>query len=127
MYGLKQSARCWNNTLDTYLKENDYRPCNADGCLYIKTDKSSGEKISFVILAVFVDDFIPISNDLGMLKKEKSAFCQRFDMIDKGEIHDVLGLLVFRDRPNKQLVLSQPDYIKNILIRFKITKIKGNF
>ena len=41
LYGLKQSARCWNNTLDTYLKENDYRPCNAYGCLYIKTDKSS--------------------------------------------------------------------------------------
>ena len=92
--------------------------------MYIKTDKSPSGKISFVIVAVFVDDFIPISNNLDMLSKEKSAFCQRFEMVDKGEIHDVLGLLVFRDRPNKQLILSQPDYIENVLTRFRMEGCK---
>ena len=71
LYGLKQSARCWNSTLDSYLEESGYRPCSADGCLYIKTVKSSNGKISFVILPVFVDDFIPVSNDTEMLRKEK--------------------------------------------------------
>ena len=32
LYGLKQSSRCWNNTLDSYLKENDYRQSLADEC-----------------------------------------------------------------------------------------------
>ena len=57
-----------------YLAENDYRSCSAGG----KTDKSSSGKINFVILAFFVDDFIPVSNNLEMLRREKSAFCYTF-------------------------------------------------
>ena len=86
--------------------------------------KSSDGSIKFVILAVFVDDFIPVSNDINMLCKEKAAFCERFDMEDKGEIHDVLGLLVSRDRERKILTLSQPDFIQNVLIRFGMENSK---
>ena len=122
LYGLKQSARCWNSTLDTYLKENGYRQSSADSCMYIKSTKSPDGKVKFVILAVFVDDFIPVSNDLQMLCKEKAAFCEKFDMDDKGEIHDVLGLLVTRDRQNRVLTISQPDFTKNVLLRFGMDK-----
>ena len=59
-----------------------------------------------------------------MLRQEKAAFCERFEMIDKGEIHDVLGMLVFRDRSNKQIFLSQPDYAQTILIRFRMENCK---
>ena len=41
-------------------------------------------------------------------------------MINKGVIHHVLGLMVIRDRVNKQLTLVQPDYIKNVLVRFRM-------
>ena len=41
--GLKQSARCWNSTLDQHLKLSGYRKSNADGCIYIKfIQKSDG-------------------------------------------------------------------------------------
>ena len=46
LYGLKQSARCWNSTLDKYLEESGYRSCRADGCLYVKSNKSDDGKIS---------------------------------------------------------------------------------
>ena len=36
LYGLKQSARCWNRTLDLYLKSIGYSQCKSDGCLYYK-------------------------------------------------------------------------------------------
>ena len=124
LYGLKQSARCWNSTLDTYLKENGYRQSDADSCLYIKSIKSSDGHIKFVILAVFVDDFIPVSNDLEMLQREKAAFSERFDMEDKGEIHDVLGLMVTRDRERRILTISQPDFTKNVLLRFGMENSK---
>ena len=124
LYGLKQSARCWYNTLDSYLKENDYQQSGADSCIYIKTIKSPDGKIKFVILAVFVDDFIPLSNDIEMLNKEKAAFCDRFDMQDMGEIHDVLGLAITRDRKNRILTISQPDFLNSILKRFKMENCK---
>ena len=35
IYGLKQSAPCWNATLDEYLKSVGYHKSNADGCIYV--------------------------------------------------------------------------------------------
>ena len=36
LYGLKQSARCWNKTIDEYLKQSGYMQNDADPCIYIK-------------------------------------------------------------------------------------------
>ena len=41
-----------------------------------------------------------------------------------GEIREVLGLTVTRDRTNKVLTISQPDFIKNILVRFGMENSK---
>ena len=60
IYGLKQSARCWNTTLDEYLKSVGYHKSNADGCIYVKSVKEVNDRISFVILGVYVDDIIPV-------------------------------------------------------------------
>ena len=35
MYELKQSSRCWNATLDQYLKELGFLQSNSDPCAYI--------------------------------------------------------------------------------------------
>ena len=57
IYGLKQSAPCWNATLDEYLKSVGYHKSNADGCIYVKFVKEANGHISFVILGVYVDSF----------------------------------------------------------------------
>ena len=92
IYGLKQSARCWNETLDKFLKSRGYRRSNADGCIYIKSKKQN-ELIKFVIIGVYVDDIVPISNDITMLKEEKEAISKRFKMEDKGNVHFLQGML----------------------------------
>ena len=98
IYGLKQSARCWNTTLDEYLKSVGYCKSKADECIYVKSVKEANGHISLVILGVYVDDIIPVSNDPAMLNAEKAALCERFEMIDQGEIHYLLGLSIERDR-----------------------------
>jgi hypothetical protein len=75
IYGLKQSARCWNDTLDAYLRSAGYRKSDADGCIYVKSIKTDNGHISYVILGVYVDDIIPVSNDVAMLNSEKEALC----------------------------------------------------
>ena len=35
IYGLKQSARCWNVELDRKLKEMGFKQCKSDPCIYI--------------------------------------------------------------------------------------------
>ena len=60
LYGLKQSARCWNATLHEFLRSREYSQSPADECLYIKTVRQDDGQISFVIMGVYVDDIIPV-------------------------------------------------------------------
>ena len=120
LYGLKQAARCWNKTLDEYMKSAGYKVSSADGCVYIKSKKSEDGQIKFVIFPFYVDDIIPVSNDLEWMKQEKAALSQRFDLVDNGEISQVLGLIVKRDREAKTISISQPTYVQEILERFRM-------
>ena len=83
IYGVKQS-RCWKSTLDEFLTSSGYRRSAADECIYIKQIKNSNGKISFVTLAVYVDDMLPVSNDIDFLNAEKKSLCDHFEMTDQG-------------------------------------------
>ena len=124
IYGLKQSARCWNITLDEYLKSVGYRKSNADECIYVKSVKEPNGHISFVILGVYVDDIIPVSNSPALLKAEKAALCERFEMTDLGEIHYLLGMSIKRDRESRTLTISQPNYLDKVLKKFGMANCK---
>lgn len=115
IYGLKQSARCWNSTLTDYLISEKYEKCDADDCIYIKYVGND-----FIMLAVYVDDVIPISNNLTLLEHEKLKLKQKFDMVDNGNIDYILGMSVKRDRANKLLSITQEYYLINILKRFNM-------
>ena len=93
------SACCWNATLDEFLTFTGYRKSKADDCIYVKQVKNSDGQVSFVILAVpYVDDMIPMSNDIKFLNAEKASLCKRFEIIDQSEAHFILGKSIRRDR-----------------------------
>ena len=117
--GLKQAARCWNETIDNFLKSRGYNSSAADSCVYMKKVEEHGN-IKFIIILLYVDDLIPVSNDLQLLNVEKEALCKRFDMVDNGDISFILGLKVKRDRKMQFLTISQSTYLEEILKRFKM-------
>ena len=55
---------------------------------------------------------------MNLLALEKAAICDKFDMVDNGEIKYCLGLSIKRDRKNKVITISQSNYIENILVKF---------
>ena len=112
LYGLKQSARCWNATLDSFLKSNGFRQSDADHCIYIKHIVDDG---CFVIFAVYVDDIIPVSNDMKLLHIEKEILCKKFVMVDNGDADYFLNLSIKRNREERILSISQPLYLQSIL------------
>ena len=124
LYGLKQSARCWNETLDSFLMKNGYKKSNADSCIYVKSIKNEDSFISFVILAVYVDDIIPVSHDIVMLNAEKKLLCEHFEMTDQGEIHFILGMTIKRDRENRTLFINQTEYLESMLEIFGMADCK---
>ena len=117
LYGLKQSARCWNEKIDAYLKSSDYKQSAADPCIYYRT-QMVGNKSVVVFIGVYVDDTIFMSNDKSMLDAEKAKMSAKFAMDDRGEIHHILGMEVKRDRAKKVITICQKAYLEGILSRF---------
>ena len=115
LYGLKQSARQWNSAFSQHLLSDGYKKFSADECIFIKIVGQS-----FVILAIYVDDVIPVSNNTQMMEAEKSKLKKKFKMVDKGPIHYALGMVIKRDRERKTLTISQPEYLRSILARFNM-------
>ena len=119
IYGLKQSSRCWFNTIDEFLENSGYTKSSSDPCIYIKRE---GEDI--MLIALHVDDLIPASNSKSMLRREKEALQERFEMKDLGEIHYCLGVQVERDKDNKRMKLHQAQYLTNLLEKFGMQDCK---
>ena len=84
--------------------------------------KVSGSTVVFLVL--YVDDILLIGNDIPMLTTVKIWLSKEFSMKDLGEASFILGIKVYRDRPNRMLGLSQKMYIEKVLKRFSMENSK---
>ena len=111
LYGLKQSARVWNQRLTGELKRMGLRATTADPSVWVSKDRG-------LILALYVDDIVLIARDPQELRRIKTALAQVFKMKDLGEIQNVLGLRVRRHRATRRLWIDQTHYIEDVLKEF---------
>ena len=125
LYGLKQSARCWNITMDNFLKASGYVQSNADLCIYFKAENRDGKKECLMLIALYVDDIALATNDNTMLEGEKRLLKEKFEMEDRGEIHYCLGMSIKRDRASKILKINQRAYLENVLKGFHMVDCKS--
>eukprot|EP00794_Sanderia_malayensis_P007838 gene7838-biopygen6374 len=124
LYGLKQSARCWNQSIDHYLRQLGYIQSDADACIYYKSVAEDGQKPKIMIIALFVDDLILATNDTDMLAAEKLDLRNKFEMEDQGEIHYCLGMSIKRNREAKILTIDQKSYLETVLKKFQMFDCK---
>ena len=74
IYGLKQSSRYWNFTLDSHLKKMEFKQTTSDPCLYID---SEGEMF---MIGVHVDDIILAGKSNKRMEEVKKALAQGFEV-----------------------------------------------
>ena len=65
IYGLKQSSRSWNMTLDTHLKQLGFVQLDSDPCIYHLTDDTS------LYMGVYVDDIVIAGSDKTSIERVK--------------------------------------------------------
>ena len=106
LYGLKQASRAWYIKIDLFLTSKGFMFCSSDPNLYIKQ-----EGVLFLILALFVDDTILVSNNLEFMQ---------FTIL--GEIHSCLGIQVQCHREKGLLFLCQTKFIEDIIEKFGLEK-----
>ena len=121
LYGLKQSPRLWNKTIDTYLKSEGFEACPYDNALYLKHDPN-GRIIAMI--ALYVDDLTICTKDKAYMNRLKEKLNSRFKMEDMGELRYILGIEVARDREKRTISLGQHKYIDDLIIRHGLTNAK---
>ena len=112
IYGLKQSPRCWNSTLDTYLKEMQFTQTASDPCIYFQ---KNGKDTMFI--GVYVDDIILAAKNEKQLKQVKEKLSSKFDIKDLGELKYFLGMKIEQNKEAGSIWIGQPAYIENLLKR----------
>lgn len=113
IYGLKQSPKLWNDTVNTFMISLGFTRFTADLCLYKRGSAESG-----LFVAIYVDDLIIAGATLPTINEFKDELKSRFKMKDLGPIHYCLGMEVHQDLIEGTITLTQNGYIESVLRRF---------
>ena len=119
LYGLKQAPRCWNLKIHNFLVSEGFKRNVSDQATYTK-----GIGFKQVILALYVDDMLILSEDINEVLRTKDALSNTFEMVDLGEVSQVLGMRVRRDMTRGWLTIDQEHYAEEVLKRFSMEDCK---
>ncbi|UYV68112.1 hypothetical protein LAZ67_5003088 [Cordylochernes scorpioides] len=115
IYGLRQSGRNWNLTLDHALQEMGFTRIESCNCIYTYLDKA--------IIAVYVDDLALFGESEEILRNIEQKINERFRVKNLGAIRNLLGVQI--DYPDEEtVVLSQSTYVKSILQKFNMIECR---
>lgn len=117
MYGLKQSSRVWNQTLNDVLINAGLERLKTDQCIYSSIEK---DKKSVLLVAIYVDDILIFSNDEKRERMVVEALNKNFKMKFMGDASVVLGIRIERNVQMGTITLDQQKYIDDMLRRFKM-------
>ena len=112
IYGLKQSPRCWNQALDTCLKEMGFIQCPSDPCIYTSTTNG------LFALAVYVDDILLATKSPKRIAQVKADLGKQFQVKDMGELHYFLGVSVQQNSQSGTTWIGQPAYTQAVIKKF---------
>lgn len=117
LYGLKQSARCWNECFDKTLKQHGFINSSVDRCLYLQNNGHINKNI-YVIL--YVDDVVIVTRETDTMYAFKDFLMNKFQMVDLKEINFFLGIRI--QRSECEISLDQTTYLKSVLRKYNMSE-----
>ena len=103
------------------MENQGFSKASIDDCLFYKEFKHNGEDV-FILLLMYVDDNIIISNNTECLEKFKQDMHNEFKIVDKGDIQTYLGVQIERNCTKRTLKIHQARYLNEILSAMNIKR-----
>ncbi|KAE9296708.1 hypothetical protein PR003_g23685 [Phytophthora rubi] len=113
IYGLKQAASAWHQTIHAVFMKIGLRSCGADQCVYVK-----GAKGTYAYVCLYVDDMIIAAKTKEEINEVKMALKNAFKMKELGETKFILGTEIDHDRMAGTLMTKQTRNIDDVTNRF---------
>ena len=119
LYGGKSSGALFAKEISTWLKSKGFEPCSVDETLFRLT-RTKGEKISTLIISLYVDDGACCTNDEELYQEFLNDLRAKYDLSDNGILDWHLGMKVTQNLEDGTISLDQTAYIDNVLKRFEM-------
>jgi hypothetical protein len=98
------------------MTEQGYIRCHFDHSVYFKRLENG----SYIIFLLYVDGMLVAGSNMQDINVLKRKLSNSFVMKDLGVVKKILGMRIRRDKKNHKLILSQGEYIKKVLERFRM-------
>ncbi|CCH47074.1 Gag-Pol polyprotein [Wickerhamomyces ciferrii] len=123
VYGLPQSGLNWNELMTNFLTKEGFKVNSADNCVFYKSTPTG-----IVLIGLYVDDLLVLSNDTNNLYNFKKSLLTRFKISGGDEIEDFvqnkdkieskfLGMNITQH--NGVVELSSKDFINKVVKEFE--------
>jgi hypothetical protein len=113
LYGMKQSGRIWNQTLNDNMIGWGFTRLACESCIYYRKSDTGT-----IIAAVHVDDFLSIASSEEENNRFKIQMQTAWTISDLGTPRYVVGIAIEWDRQNSTVHLSQTALIDKIISQF---------
>jgi hypothetical protein len=120
LYGLKQSARKWNEAMHNCLNKLGFAQSKLDNCLYKCTTDND-----VCYLVIHVDDFLVVAKHPETIKTLTDKISQTFELKRLGNASQFLGISINR-RKNGMFEINQSHYIKKIASILEVDESRGS-
>jgi hypothetical protein len=116
---MKQSAREFNKLLCDWLVAQGWRQLMSNPCIYIF--ESDG---IFAMIALYVDDILFACDYTAWRVAFTALVRSRFDIKDHGELSDIIGMHITRERAARTISLDQGKYVCELLEKHDMSDYK---
>lgn len=117
LFGLKQSARIWNEKFEAAVKKIGFKSISSDKCIYIRVTDNE-----IAILGLYVDDILILTKTAKLMNQVKDQIKSAFQVKDSGEVKRILGIQAHRT--DNELTLDQSQYVKKLLQEYGMEDCK---
>jgi Reverse transcriptase (RNA-dependent DNA polymerase)/gag-polypeptide of LTR copia-type len=120
LYGLKQSARKWNEAIHSCLTKLNFTQSKQDNCLYVchVTD-------DICYLIIHVDDILIAAKNISTIESLTKQITKSFELKSLGKAKQFLGININR-RIDGLFEINQSSYIDKIATTLKLEDSKGS-
>ena len=124
VYGLRQSPRQWSIKVTEILAKLGFQCLDdADESIYMNPNWNNTKH--FIIIAVYVDDCVLVSNSKTSLNEVEDLIADEYKMKKLGELKNILNMTWTRNRTNRTSSLTQERYTEDVLTRFQMNNSKA--
>ena len=125
LYGLDKASKLFEEHFSNSILSLGFKRCISDPQIFTKRTTTITNNVDtehFIIISTHVDDaFLASTKGSGLIEDTRDRLGKIYQLTENTNPGMHLGLVITRDRENKSLKTSQPEYARDMIKSFDIS------